>query len=226
MHYHNLLHHSHFLPHWISHFSAPFSLKTSFCRSSGCYYVGDTPSTTRCTKIQPFLDVIIPLFLQCLTPRCPISIDEAMIAFRWQIIFQYIRDKPGVLRHNVLSESESGYMYIYLINYGRETELIGTRYNQTTNVVLTLINPLVGLGCDFYTLWFYTSPLKAFELLKLNTTLTGTVMCNGKEMAAAKKGKKSRERARLTQRVDGSLAVDWQISVRNTQMWWFLLCQG
>ena len=58
-------------------------------------HVGDMPSTTRRSKVQPFLDLLTPLFQQCLTPGRPISIDEAMIAFKGRIFFrQYIRGKP------------------------------------------------------------------------------------------------------------------------------------
>ena len=159
-------------------------------------HVGNIPSTSRRSKIQPFLDLIIPLFQQCLIPGCHISIDEAMIAFRGRIFFrQYIRGKPvpwGIKAY-VLSESDTGYMYNLVIYYGRETQLTCTEHNHTTNVVLTLMTPLVGLGYDLYTDRFYTSPLLASELLKLNTTLTGTVMCNRRDMPAAVRGKKQKK---------------------------------
>ena len=159
-------------------------------------HVGEMPSTTRRSKIQPFLELFIPLFQQCLTPNREIAIDEAMIAFRGRIVFsQYIRGKPEPwgIKAYVLSESRTGYMYNLVIYYSRETQLICTEHNHTTNVVLSLVNPLVGLGYDLYTDRFYTSPLLATELLKVNTTLTGTVMCNRKEMPAAAKGKKQRK---------------------------------
>ena len=98
---------------------------------------------------------------------------------------------PWEIKAYVLSESCTGYNL--LIYYGRETQLISTALNHTTNVVLTLMNPLVGLGHDLYTDRFYTSPALASELLKLRTTLTGTVMCNRKDMPAAAKGKKQRK---------------------------------
>ena len=64
----------------------------------------------------------------------------------------------------------------------------------TTNVVLTLMHPLENLGYDLYTDRFYTSPALATKLLQRNKTLTGTVMRNRKEMPAAGKTKKNRER--------------------------------
>ena len=105
-------------------------------------HVGETTSTTKRSKIQPFLDMIIPLFQRHLNPSRELSIDEAMIAFRGRVGFrQYIRGKPQPwgIKAYVLSESRTGYMYNLLIYYGKETQLI-TRagLNHTTNVVLTL----------------------------------------------------------------------------------------
>ena len=159
-------------------------------------HVGDASSTTRRSKIQPFLNRIIPLFQQCLTPRRQLSIDEAMIAFRGQIYFrQYIRGKPEPwgIKAYVLSESATGYMYNLIIYYGRETQLVVTDHNHTANVVLSLISPLVDHGYDLYTDRFYTSPLLASELLKQKVTLTGTVMVNRKDMPAAVKGRKQQK---------------------------------
>ena len=129
-------------------------------------HVRDKSSTTRWSKIQPFLDCIIPLFQQCLTPRCQPSIDEAMIAFRGRILFrQYIHGKPEPwgIKAYVLSESATGYMYNLIIYYGQETQLVVTDHNHTANVVLGLISPLVDHGYDLYTDGFYTSPLLASE---------------------------------------------------------------
>jgi hypothetical protein len=65
--------------------------------------------------------------------------------------------------------------------------------NHTTNIVLTLINPLADLGYDVYTDRFYTSPLLASELLDIHITLTGTVITNRKNMPQATKSKKQKK---------------------------------
>ena len=162
-------------------------------------HVGDIPSTTKRSKIQPFLDLILPLFQTYLTPSREVSIDESMIAFRGRVGFrQYIRGKPHPwgIKAYVLSESKSGYMYNMVIYYGKETQLITVPgLNHTTNVVLTLISPLANMGYDLYTDRFYTSPQLATELLRVGTTLTGTVMVNKKNMPAATKssGRKPRK---------------------------------
>ena len=188
--------------YWSTHITLDFPFFLSifsrdrFLQIFWMLHVGDTTSTSRRSKIQPFLDLILQLFRQCLTPCCQISIDEAIIAFRGRIFFrQCICGKlvPWGIKAYVLSESETGYMYNLVIYYGQETQLIVIENNHTTNVVLTLVNPLIGLGYNLYTDRFYMSPGLASELLKQNTTLTGTVMCNRKDMPAVAKGKKQRK---------------------------------
>ena len=160
-------------------------------------HVGETPSHNKRSKIQPFIDLLVPLFQQHLIPSQELSIDEAMIAFRGRVGFrQYIRGKPQPwgIKAYVLSESRTGYMYNVIIYYGKETQLITKPgLNHTTNVVLTLVDPLRGLGYDLYTDRFYTSPILAEELLHIGTTLTGTVMCNRRNMPAACKSKKQKK---------------------------------
>ena len=145
-------------------------------------HVGETPSPTKRSKIQPFLDMMIPLFQLHRTPSREVAVDESMIAFRGRVSFrQYVKGKPQPwgIKAYVLSESTSGYMYNLLVYYGKETQLITTRnLNHTTKVVLTLVSPLANKGYDLYTDRFYTSPEIASELLQIDTTLTGTVMTN------------------------------------------------
>ena len=176
-------------------------------------HVGETASHSKRSKIQPFIDLIIPLFQRYLNPSQELSIDEAMIAFRGRVGFrQYIRGKPQPwgIKAYVLSESRTGYMYNLIIYYGKETQLL-TRsgLNHTTTVVLTLMDPLKDLGYDLYTDRFYTSPILAEELLSIGTTLTGTVMCNRKNMPAASKFKKQKKGEVDTYRKGTLVVVQW-----------------
>ena len=79
-------------------------------------------------------------------------------------------------------------MYFVVIYYGQETQLVDRpTLNHTTKVVLTLVEPLANLGYDVYTDRFYTSPALALALAEVNTTLTGTVMRNKKDLPLAVK---------------------------------------
>ena len=175
--------------------------------------MGQTPNTTKRSKIQPFLDMIIPLFQRHLNPSRELSIDEAMIAFRGRVGFrQYIRGKPQPwgIKAYILSESRTGYMYNLLIYYGKETQLMARAgLNHTTNVVLTLMRPLANHGYDLYTDRFYTSPVLADELLQIGTTLTGTVMCNRKNMPAAVKVNKQKRGDVATFHKGQTVVVQW-----------------
>ena len=103
-------------------------------------HVGETPSHNKRSKIQPFIDLLVPLFQQHSRPSKQLAIDEAMIAFHGRVGFrQYIRGKPHPwgIKVYVLSESKTGYMYNLLIYYGKETQLLVKEgLNHTTNVVL------------------------------------------------------------------------------------------
>ena len=88
--------------------------------------MGETPSTTKRSKIQPFLELLLPLFRFYVTPYRELSIDESMIAFWGRVGFrQYIKGKPQPwgIKACVLSESRTGYMYNSIIYYGKETLL-------------------------------------------------------------------------------------------------------
>ena len=109
----------------------------------------------------------------------------------------------------MLSESKTGYMYNMVIYYGKETQLITPGLNHTTKVVLTLMEPLADKGYDLYTDRFYTSPALASELLKINTTLTGTVMVNRKNMPAATKTSKQKKGDVQTYKNGPMVIIQW-----------------
>ena len=189
--------------YWSTHGTLNFSFFRSvfsrdrFLQLFWMLHVGETPSPNKRSKVQPFINLIVPLFQQHLSPSQELSIDEAMIAFRGRVSFrQYIRGKPQPwgIKAYVLSESRTGYMYNIIIYYGKETQLTTKPgMNHTTNVVLTLMDPLKDLGYDLFTDRFYTSPMLANELLLIGTTLTGTVMTNRKNMPAATQHKKQKK---------------------------------
>ena len=87
-------------------------------------HVGDIDGSTRRSKIQPYLDVVMPLFWQYFTPRKAVAVDEAMITYKGRVSFrQYVRGKPHPwdIKAYALEESASGYLYSLVIYYGKET---------------------------------------------------------------------------------------------------------
>ena len=189
--------------YWSTHYTLNFPfLRSIFSRDRflqiyWMLHVGESSSPTKRSKNQPFLDKIIPLFQKHLQPSRQLSIDESMIAFRGRVSFrQYIHGKPQPwgIKAYVLSESKTGYMYNLVIYYGKETQLlIIPALNHTTLVCLTLMEPLKDLGHDLYTDRYYTSPMLASELLQIKTTITGTLMCNKKNLPASVKSKKQKK---------------------------------
>ena len=59
--------------------------RVCFLQNFGLLYVGELPIPNKRSKIQPILDLIVPLFQQRLIPSQELSIDEAMIAFRGRV---------------------------------------------------------------------------------------------------------------------------------------------
>lgn len=205
--------------YWSTHLTLnlPF-FRTVFPRDRflGIYWmlhVGEIPSTTKRSKIQPFLDLLLPLFRSYVTPSRELSIDESMIAFRGRVGFrQYIKGKPQPwgIKAYVLSESRTGYMYNLVIYYGKETLLtIIPGKNHTTNVIMTLMEPLANMGYDLYTDRFYTSPEVATELLQISTSITGTVQTNRRNMPAAVVGAKQKRGDVATYRKGPLVVIQW-----------------
>ena len=177
-------------------------------------HVGEVNGLTRRSKIQPFLDMIIPSFQRLFVPGKALAVDKAMIAYRGRVSFhQYVRGKPHPwgIKAYVLADCDTGYLYSVAIYYGKETMLVsGPGLNHTTRVVLTLIQPVCNMGYDVYTDRFYTSPLLVRELCKLGITLTGTVMANRRDMPLAVRAKGKRKRGDTkTYRKQNMIVMEW-----------------
>ena len=71
------------------------------------------------------------------------------------------------------------------------------------------MDPLKGLGYNLYTDRFYTSRALAEELLKIKTTITGTVMTNRKNMPAACKSKKQKKGDVGTYKKGSLVVMQW-----------------
>ena len=123
-----------------------------------------TPSSPRCAKVQPLLDLLCPQFESAFKLGRYIAVDEAF----------------------VLADSATGYVQRLRLYFGAETDLLSdSSLLHTTRVVLTLTQPLEGLGYHVITDRFYTSPELAMELDRRGLAFTGTAQVNRRGMPLA-----------------------------------------
>lgn len=147
------------------------------------------PGSPRSAKVQPLLDLLCPCFESVYKLREFVAADEAIVAFTGCAVFrQYIRGKPHPygIKVFILADSNTGYVYQLRIYFGKETDLMqDSSLLHTTHVVLTLVEPLQGLGHHVITDRFYSSPELAKELEQRGLVFTGTVQVNCRGMPLA-----------------------------------------
>ena len=121
---------------------------------------------------------------------------------------------PFGIKAFVLADSKTGYVYRLRLYFGGETDLlVDPSLLQTTRIVLTLAQPLEGLGHHIITDRFYTSPELAMALEQRGLPFTGTAQVNRRGMPQAIK---CAGRTRLQQgsvhayRAGKTMAIQWQ----------------
>lgn len=124
-------------------------------------------------------------------PNQKIAIDESTVGFKGRLLWKcYNPQKPTKwgLRVYCLCDSETSYVYCFVVYYGSSTTngLIRPDQPFTSRIVLHLMNMLLptakGSGYQLYTDRFYTSPDLALELHKQKVHITGTVKVNRKNL--------------------------------------------
>lgn len=122
-------------------------------------------------------------------PKKNICIDESTVGFKGRVMFIcYNPKKPTKwgMRVYCLCDSETGYVYCYIVYYGQTTtdSLILPEQPFTSRIVLHLTDLLLksahGSGYHLFTDRFYTSPHLAMALHEWNIHITGTVQTNRK----------------------------------------------
>ena len=92
--------------YWSTHLilNLPFFRKVFSCdrflQIFWMLHVGETSGLTKRSKIQPFLDRLLPLFRAYLTPSRELSIDESMIAFRVACRFPTVHQRKATTQGN------------------------------------------------------------------------------------------------------------------------------
>ena len=145
-------------------------------------------------------DIFIFPFRSYVGPDPTKSSPRATVTYKGRIInkmYNQLKPTKWGLRVYVLSDARTGYVYAFEPYYGAPTTaaLIRPDLPFTPRIVVHLVAKLLegaNSGCGFhvFTDCYYTSPLLAEELLKMNVHLTGTVQGNRKGMPLqVKKGK-------------------------------------
>ncbi len=98
-----------------------------FFQILGVLHVGEINGRNKESKIQPFIDIILPKFQSTYILHLQVAIDESVINFKGRVSFrQYLKGKPHPwgIKAFVLADSITGYVQNLTIYYGRDTDLI------------------------------------------------------------------------------------------------------
>lgn len=152
---------------------------------------GITSTKTPGSKTSYVSNHIVSKCREYFVPNQKVAIDESTVGFKGRLLWKcYNPQKPTKwgLRVYCLCDSETSYVYCFVVYYGSSTTngLIRPDQPFTSRIVLHLIDMLLttskGSGYQLYTDRFYTSPDLALELHKLKIHITGTVKVNRKNL--------------------------------------------
>ncbi|CAL1277651.1 unnamed protein product [Larinioides sclopetarius] len=131
-------------------------------------------------KIYELFDALNTKFQSSYIPECEVSVDESLLLYKGRLaVKQYIPNK--ISRFGVkfyqLCEARSGYIWSSLIYTGKDMLLWqeASKYSTTTNIVMALIENLLGQGYCVTLDNFYTPPELAEVLLSYRTDVYGTL---------------------------------------------------
>ncbi|KAJ8953373.1 hypothetical protein NQ318_023490 [Aromia moschata] len=146
-------------------------------------------------KIWPVYDCLVTKFREAITPEKYIAIDESLLLYKGRLGWiQYIplkRARFGIKTY-MLCESKSGYVWNFIIYTGKQTNLDADYKDLpvSSQVVMTLLKPLLNLGYTLTMDNFYNSPQLADLLLTHKTDVYGTLKLSRKEVPNELKSKK------------------------------------
>lgn len=155
--------------------------------SNNAEYDPNNHPQPKLNKIWPVYDKLNTIFKTTVIPDKYITIDESLLLYKGRLSWmQYIplkRARFGIKSY-MLCESKSGYVYNTIIYTGKGTiqNVDGDELAVSTQVVLALIEDLLGKGYCLTVDNFYTSPQLAEILISQKTDIYGTVKPNRKEM--------------------------------------------
>ncbi|GFU35172.1 piggyBac transposable element-derived protein 4 [Trichonephila clavipes] len=126
-------------------------------------------------------------FKEVVTPDRDVTIDESLMLFKerlgWKQYMPLKRSRFGIKSY-MLCESKSGYVWSLIIYTGRGT-LFDEKYKHmcmSSQVVMTLMEPLLNKGHCLTTDNFYSSPVLADILIQSLTDMYGTLKSRRKDV--------------------------------------------
>lgn len=144
----------------------------------------NTSPNNKLYKILPILDYLRKKFMSVYIPNKFISIDESLIGWKgrlsWKQFIPTKRKRFGIKVY-ALCESESGYVYNFIIYTGRTTVYGNSHYSDepiSSRIVLELSHVLLNKGYCIYIDNFYTNVDLMDKLTENKTDCIGTIRKN------------------------------------------------
>ena len=165
-------------------------------------------------KIKPVIEYFQNTFKRLFQPGRFFAVDESLLLWKGRLSWkQYIPNKRSRfgIKSFELCDSNTSYLWNFIIYSGRETDLDADRtHAQGTKVVMRLANDLLGVGRCCVTDNFYSSP----ELFSLpqdnNTDAFGTCRLNRKGMSSVLTRSKLKKGDVVAKCKGRLLAVRWK----------------
>ncbi|KAF2896788.1 hypothetical protein ILUMI_09383 [Ignelater luminosus] len=146
-----------------------------------------THPNPKLNKIFPIYERLVERFQNLCVPEKNITIDESLLLYKGRLGWvQYIplkRARFGIKTY-LLCESKSGYVYNFVIYTGKGT-ILDPEYSAlpiSSQVVMTLVKPLLNKGYCLTMDNFYNSLQLADLLVSKKTDVYGTLRANRKEV--------------------------------------------
>ncbi|KAJ4448708.1 hypothetical protein ANN_00099 [Periplaneta americana] len=163
--------------------------------SNNSVYDPENHPQPKLNKVWPILNFLSTKFSGLCTPERDVTIDESLMLYKGRLAWvQYLplkRAKFGI-KTFILCESQTGYVWSLIVYTGK-----GTKFDeefkdmpQSSQIVLTLMKPLLNMGYCLTVDNFYTSPQLADILVSKRTDIYGTVRPTRKDMPPSFRSKK------------------------------------
>ncbi|GFX76154.1 piggyBac transposable element-derived protein 4 [Trichonephila clavipes] len=150
-------------------------------------FVTETHDCPKLSKIRPVLKYLTIRFNEVVTPDRDVTIDESLMLFKGRLGWkQYLPLKLSRFgkKSYMLCESKSGYVWSLII-YTRKGTLFDEKYKHmcmSSQVVMTLMEPLLNKGHCLITDNFYSSLELADILIQSLTDMYGTLKLRRKDV--------------------------------------------